>query len=136
MSNYFSGNCGCGHIKFEIATSKANIVNCHCNKCRKLNGSPFSTYFVISEKNFKISEGEEYLSSYSPSEKAVKNFCKSCGTPIFNQNMKYPSLRMVHLGVLNSLEEIKPNVNIFCESKLSWVSFNYEIANFEKEIVK
>ena len=134
MSNYLSGNCGCGYIKFEITASKANVVNCHCNKCRKLNGGSFSTYFVVSGKRFSISEGSEYLSSYSPSEKAIKNFCKNCGTPIFNQNLKYPNLKMVHLGAINTLEEIKPNVNIFCQSMLSWVSFNCKIANFENEI--
>ena len=136
MSNYYSGNCACGEIKFEIKTSKANVVNCHCNRCRKLNGSSFSTYFVVSEKRFNISEGEECLSKYSPSEKAVKHFCKKCGTPIFNQNLKYPNLKMVHLGAMNFLEEVKPNVNIFCQSRLSWVSLNEEIVNYDQEIEK
>jgi len=136
MSDNISGNCCCGHVKFEITASKANVVNCHCNKCRKMNGSSFSTFFVVSEKVFSIIEGSEYLSSYSTSEDAVKNFCKNCGSPIFNQTLKYPNLRMVHLGALNVLDEIKPNVNIFNQSKLSWVSFNCEIPSFEKEIEK
>lgn len=134
MSDCFPGNCSCGRIRFEVTAARANVVNCHCSQCRKLNGSPFSTYFVISEKNFNVSEGAEYLSSYAPSDNAVKHFCKVCGTPIFNQNLRYPRLRMVHLGTLNPPEEIKPDVNIFCQSKLSWVSFNCEITSFEKEI--
>ncbi len=136
MSNQISGNCACGQIKFEIKALKANVVNCHCNTCRKMNGSSFSTFFVISQKGFNIIEGEELLSKFSPSENAVKNFCGNCGSPIYNQNLKYPNLRMVHFGALNLKEEIKPNVNIFCQSKFSWVSFSSDIANFEKEIIK
>ncbi len=136
MSHQLSGNCGCGQVKFAIKAAKANVVNCHCNRCRKLNGSSFSTYFVVAEQGFEISEGENYLSDYSSSENARKHFCKQCGTPIYNQNLKYPNLRMVHFGAINFLEEVQPNVNIFCESILSWVALNGEIPSFEQEIKK
>ena len=134
MPHHLSGNCGCGCVKFEIKAFKANVVNCHCNTCRNLNGCSFSTYFVVSEKGFSIIEGEKSLSKFSVSENAVKHFCKNCGTPIYNQNLKYPNLRMVHLGAINLKEEIKPNVNIFCQSKFSWVSFACEIPSFGQEI--
>ncbi len=134
MSEVYSGNCACGGIQFEIEKTKANVVNCHCNKCRKLNGSSHSTYFVVSGKRFNLKEGNELLKSYSPSEQAVKNFCNNCGTPIFNMNLKYPNLKMVHYGSINFLEEIKPNINIFCQSKLSWVLIDSETANYETEI--
>ncbi len=130
----FSGHCACGEIKLEIETTKANVVNCHCNRCRKLNGSSFSTYIVVSGKRVMLTKGEEFITSYSPSEYAVKNFCKNCGTPIFNQNLKYPHLKMVHLGAVNTLEEIKPNMNIFCQSRLSWISLDETLANFDREI--
>lgn len=134
MSTKINGNCACGEIEFEIMAIKSNVVNCHCNTCRKLNGSSFSTYFVVAEKCFKIKEGEKSLTSYSPSGSAVKNFCQNCGSPIFNQNKKYPNLRMIHFGSLNFNETVNPNVNIFCQSKLPWVALNVEIPNFEKEI--
>ena len=134
MPEFYSGNCACGGIKFEIEKTKGNVVNCHCNKCRELNGGPFSTYFVVPEKRFKLIEGRELLKSYSPSEKAVKNFCGNCGTPIFNLNLKYPTLKIVYYGGINFLEEKKPNMNIFCQSKLSWVEIDTELANYEAEI--
>lgn len=134
MSKIIIGSCACGEVEFEVRAIKPNIVNCHCNMCRKLNGGSFSTYFVVAEKCFKIVSGEKSLVNYSLSESAVKNFCQKCGSPIFNQNKKYPNLRMIHFGMLNFNEPVTPKVNIFCQSKLPWVSVDLEIPNFEKEI--
>ena len=134
MSKIITGSCACGEIEFEVRAIKSNVVNCHCNTCRKLNGSSFSTYFVVAEKCFKITSGEKALTSYFPSDSVVKNFCQKCGSPLFNQNKKYPNLRMIYLGSLNCNEPVTPNVNIFCQSQLPWVLVNAEIPNFEKEI--
>ncbi len=134
MSRKILGNCACGEITFEIRALNANIVNCHCTTCRRLNGSAFSTYFVVADKCFEITTGEKLLARYSPSETAVKNFCSQCGSPVFNQNSKYPHLRMIHLGSLDMNETINPNVNIFCQSKLPWVVLDREIPCFEREI--
>ena len=134
MSNYLSGNCGCGRVKLEINAEKANIVNCHCGNCRKLSGSAFATYLVVAEKNFRIAAGAENLSNYRPSEKGVRSFCKNCGAPILVKNLRYPNLRMVPLGALHPVEKIVPKINIFCESQLSWVAFNCETTDFARGI--
>ncbi len=136
MSSHFSGSCGCGTINFEVKALRTNVVNCHCNSCRKMNGGSFSTYFVVSQKNFELTAGEDFLSCFSLTENARKHFCKICGTPVFNLNLKYPRLRMVHFGTLNLPAETTPDVNIFCQSKLPWVAFDCEMMNFKQEIEK
>lgn len=136
MQEMVSGSCGCGSVKINLNINKCNVVNCHCNTCRKLNGSAFSTYVVVSEKNFKIETGISHISKFVISKNGEKNYCNKCGTPIFNKNYKYPSLTMIHLGTLNLLQKVQPKVNIFCQSMLSWVAFKDEIASFEKEIIQ
>lgn len=134
MSIDLTGSCDCGRVKLEVDAERANIVNCHCGRCRKLSGSAFSTYLVVAEKNFRISAGKDFLSSYNPSEKGVRSFCSNCGSPVLVQNLRYPKLRMVPIGALPPIGEIIPKVNIFCESKLPWVAFNCETADFTREI--
>ena len=113
------GSCNCKTISFSSSQQIKAFVNCHCNLCRKMNGSSFSTYVVVPENEFSITG--QSLSSFKVSEHATKHFCTRCGTPIFNTNPKLAGLIIIHLGAIDSHLEISPAVNIFCESQLEWV---------------
>lgn len=67
-------------------------------------------------------------------ENARKHFCGKCGTPIFNSNPKYAGLNILHLGSLDldSFGELKPDVNIYDESKVSWLGILSSLPTFEK----
>lgn len=112
------GSCQCGNIKYSTQGNANTVVNCHCNLCRKMNGSAFSTYVVVSETAFKLTHGK--LQRVQVSENASKFFCPTCGTPIYNENPKLSGLKILYLGALVSNEDIQPRANIYCESRLSW----------------
>ncbi|WP_334020158.1 GFA family protein [Alteromonas sp. S015] len=114
------GSCNCKSISFTSSQQIKAFVNCHCNLCRKMNGSSFSTYVVVPENEFSITG--QSLSSFKVSEHATKHFCTCCGTPIFNTNPKLAGLIIIHLGAIDSHLEINPAANIFCESQLEWVN--------------
>jgi hypothetical protein len=115
-----SGACTCGSIKYHANADLRRIVNCHCNMCRKMNGSAFSSYAVIPRKLLVVS-GDENLAAYQVTNSARKHFCRECGTPIFNTNEKYPGACMIYLGTLDGSGSHLPSLNIFSESMLGWV---------------
>ncbi|WP_343210975.1 GFA family protein [Alteromonas lipotrueiana] len=124
------GSCNCKSISFTSNQEIKAVVNCHCNLCRKMNGSSFSTYVVVPEYDFSIT-GQD-LSSFKVSENATKHFCSRCGTPIFNTNPRLGGVIIVHLGAIDSQFEISPAVNIFCESQLEWVNKIDGLKRFEQ----
>ncbi len=115
------GCCCCGTIKYEIHSEVKNIVNCHCKVCRSHSGTSLSTYAVFALSDFEIVAGEEYLSCYKLTQ-ATKHFCSNCGTPIYNLNPKYSAACIIYLGTLENCDINKPQVNIWYESKLSWIN--------------
>lgn len=126
MSDIFNGSCSCGLVKFTLNTAKHSTINCHCRTCRKLNGGAFSTYVAVAQDDFTLREGGDELSRYVVTDNVDKYFCRVCGTPIYNQNKKYPGLMIVPVGALDHPEDFKPTDNIFCESKLPWVPLQDE----------
>lgn len=133
MKNAKNGRCSCQGVQFKIDLDQLKgIVNCHCNSCRSMNGSAFSTYAAVSETGFAWEDGEDLLQSYALSEKAKKYFCSRCGTPIYNANPKYPGIKIVYLGTVPDLVQMTPNANLFCESKLEWVDHLPAIQSFLK----
>lgn len=33
-----SGSCLCGQVRYEVRGALRNVINCHCNKCRRMHG--------------------------------------------------------------------------------------------------
>ena len=88
--------------------------------CRHHNGASFSTYVVLPIKALEVRNGKELISEYEVGT-GNKRFCSNCGTPLFNTNEKYPGACMIYLGTLNTVTDLLPKVNVWCESKLGWV---------------
>jgi len=125
-----TGSCNCGAIKYDVVGDIRSIVNCHCNMCRKMNGSAFSTYVIVSDDDFKLLSGG--LKTHKISEHGEKSFCGECGTPIFNSHPQYAGLKILHLGSLGDSSNLEPKVNIYCESRLDWLGHLPEVASLEQ----
>ena len=83
-----------------------------------MNGSAFSTYVVVADADFSVSG--DSLQKVQLTERASKVFCNNCGTPLFNENPKFGKIKILHLGSIDGSPELKPAVNIYCESQLEW----------------
>ena len=132
MPEKISGSCLCSRVKYTINSDVKGVGNCHCNTCKKITGGVFATIAIVAEVDLEITAGQEDLSSYQISENLNKNFCLTCGTPIFNQHKKYPGRCMVHVGSLDEPALALPAMNIFCENMLPWVKKLAELKSFEQ----
>lgn len=129
--NLLNGSCKCSLVKFQVDLDKIKaIVNCHCNQCRGMNGSAFSTYAAVSDDGLTMSCGNDHLKSYQVSTDAQKCFCANCGTPVYNLNPKYRGMKILYLGTIPDLKAFAPKANIYCESKLDWVDRINSIESF------
>ncbi len=136
MSDNVTGSCLCSAVKYIINGPIKAVANCHCNICKKTTGGVFATIAVIEESNLEIIEGQDTLTTYQVSEKAIKHFCRTCGTPIFGLHKKYPGNCMLQVGSLDDPSLVAPAINIFCESMMPWIKEIAELQCFEREPTK
>ena len=136
MDDIISGSCHCGLIGFEIKNNPKITVNCHCDDCKKRNGSAFSTYAGVAESDLVFSEGENYLKKYKVENSGEKYFCSECGSQIYNKNYRIPGLFLVFYGALSHPSNFTPAFNVFCSSKFSWVDDISKIKSFQESIQK
>ncbi len=57
-SPVYRGSCLCDGIHYEIHGDIGEIIQCHCQRCRKANGTAYATNAPISSAAFKIVQGE------------------------------------------------------------------------------
>ena len=57
----YTGSCLCGGICYEINGEIGEVIQCHCKRCRKANGTAFATNAPIQKADFKIVQGKHLL---------------------------------------------------------------------------
>ena len=136
MTTDSTGGCGCGKVRYNITGPVRVTVNCHCDSCRKFNGTPYSTYCVVTQNILDIVEGQDQISTYSAWDGGKKHVCSACGSPLYNAHKRYPGVYMVYYGSLSQNNGINPQFNIYCEDKLPWVDSISTIKSFQQSIEK
>jgi hypothetical protein len=136
MSNNITGSCHCGLISFEIRNKPQFTVNCHCDDCKKRNGSAFSTYMGVTESDLIFTKGESHLKKYKVENSGEKYFCSDCGSQIYNKNYRISGLFLVFYGALSQPSNFTPAFNVFCSKKLSWIDDINKIKSFQESIQK
>ena len=134
MENKITGSCYYGKIHFELSNNPKLVVNCHCDDCKKRNGSAFSTYIAVSENDFHLSQGENVIKQFEAENIGIKYFCTECGSPVYNNNFRLPGLSLILYGALTNPAAFKPKFNVFCSTKHTWVDYINNIPSFQETI--
>ena len=71
-----NGACHCGVVTFKVENPPLEAIRCNCSYCVRRGW--FTGYATVEE--FKITSGEDSLSSYEFGERTGTNyFCSRCG---------------------------------------------------------
>lgn len=118
--NRYTGSCLCGGLRYEIQGEIGDIVQCHCRKCRKANGTAFATNAPIQKADFKIVQGEHLLKKFQSTATTQRCFCADCGSPIISIKAETPDVYRLRIGTLDTALTQAPTQHIFVASKAEW----------------
>lgn len=116
----YTGSCLCGGIHYQIHGEIGEIVECHCQRCRKANGTAFATNALIQRADFKIVKGENLLKKFDSTPTTQRCFCSECGSPIISIKPELPDHYRLRIGTLDTAIESKPTMHIFAAYKAEW----------------
>src|SRR5580704_17485022 len=77
------GKCLCGTFQFEILGAIGEVRLCHCDLCRRGNGTAFSANARIPLERYRVIAGEDSIPEYEASPGSRRCFCSRCGSPVF-----------------------------------------------------
>ena len=116
----YAGSCLCGAIRYEVRGEIGDVVQCHCQRCRKSSGTAFATNAPIKKTDFHLVDGEQFLKIYQSTETTQRCFCSECGSPIMSIKADTPEHYRLRIGTLDTPLEQKPTMHIFVDSKAEW----------------
>ena len=74
----WTGSCSCGACRYNIELTRlTQFQHCYCNLCRKLSGSPYSTWLPINTEHFQWKRSDS-LTLVRTTPSAQRHICKKC----------------------------------------------------------
>ena len=132
MASTHQGSCLCGGIRYQVKGELGPVAWCHCNKCRKGNGTAFLTVSSINESDFALQTGANLLTEYETSPGVTRNFCSRCGSPIFGKRTTMPGILRLRLGTLDTPVDGRPALHIFVANKADWFDIHDDAPQYDE----
>lgn len=130
-----TGNCLCGDVKFQVDGKLEPIQVCHCQLCRKAQGTPFSTNIPVATPAFQILSGKKSLSQYESSPGKMRFFCNRCGSPIYSAKDSTPGFVHIRAGLLNEPLGVRPLAHFYTAFKCNWWPITDALPQFPEAFV-
>jgi hypothetical protein len=116
----YTGSCLCGGIRFRIEAELAPIELCHCQQCRKAQGTAFAANSPIRSNAFVLVSGDALLAQYESSPGKTRAFCKRCGSPIFSSRTSVPGVLRLRVGLVDGSLAAQPVAHAYVASRCNW----------------
>jgi hypothetical protein len=82
-----SGQCHCGHVKYEAQGPVVKCSYCDCQGCRRATGTLKAPFVTVRRAGFKITAGEatefRAASGVKCDAHGTWHFCPKCGAHVF-----------------------------------------------------
>jgi hypothetical protein len=122
-----SGACFCGSIEYKADVDEARVAVCHCRDCQVFSGSAFRMASAVAPQSFEFTRGTpKYFDKTADSGKVRRMaFCGDCGTHLCSvpvNSGEAGSFISLRLATASDFHHFKPAVEIFCASRVPWLS--------------
>lgn len=134
-------SCLCGQVCWEVdgplrqpdpsdPLAALAMSHCHCSRCRKAHGAPYATYLVVSERRFRITQGNDQIVRFASSPGMFRPFCGRCGS-VVPDGVPWNGLVGTPAGPFDDDPGRRPASHIFVASKAPWVTLTDDLPRFD-----
>ena len=128
------GGCGCGAVRYRVTGEPMMVHNCHCRLCQRETGSTSVVNAFFEGERVEWLSGELRESQLPGGSGAMHTVgaCAACGVAVTTW---YPRLGRLSValraGSFDDPGSVTPDVVIFTESAMPWVTLPEGIPHFE-----
>lgn len=99
MSEWLSGGCHCGAVRFAVRAAKLEALDCNCSICRKKG----FLHLIVPPEDFRLEKGADCLGEYRFNTQTARHtFCKTCGIHPFYEPRSHPGWVDVNVRALDT----------------------------------
>ena len=130
---HIKGGCLCGRVRYSADTEPIFIGLCHCTDCQHFTGSAFATVMGLPAPALKITGTLKTFTKSGDTGKPMhRRFCPEGGSGILDEGDALPGGVMVIVGTLDDRSWVKPQSEVYCDSRQPWVQLHGELRQFAR----
>lgn len=119
MTPPITGHCLCGATRFHADAAPLWQAHCHCESCRRACSAPFTSFFGISDGNWKW-QGQT-PATYASSQGVWRDFCATCGSQMAYRSTRFPGEIHFYAALLDDPASYEPTSHVHAAEMLSWL---------------
>lgn len=113
------GRCLCGKVALEISVPARWAWHDHTAASRRAHGAAYATYVGCYKSRARIVEGEKHIARFEVA-KAVRSFCKRCGTPLMYERAHAPEMVNIPRALFDTRTGREPLYHVGIEQLQEW----------------
>ncbi|MFZ9038778.1 MAG: GFA family protein [Gammaproteobacteria bacterium] len=125
-----SGGCLCGGVRYEITGPRRDIINCHCENCRRTHGH-VAAYTSVSQSDLKLIDQQTLCWYHDQSPDTYRGFCNRCGASLFWDARDGRAKISVAAGSLDSTAGLKTIGHVFVGEAGQYYKIDDDLPRFE-----
>ncbi len=130
---HLQGGCLCGKVRYSAEAEPVFSGVCHCTDCQKFTGSAFSTVVGIPKDAITLTGTTKTFTKNGDSGKPIhRHFCPECGSAVMDEAEMMPGIVMINTGTLDDPSQVKPAMQIYCDSAQPWAQLGGDTKSFPK----
>jgi hypothetical protein len=126
------GGCACGAVRYRLASEPLIVHCCHCLNCQRQTGSAFVVNLLIEADRVEVLAGEPQPVEVPRDDGTMQRIhrCQACQVAVYSDYGR-PEILFVRGGTLDEPREITPDVHIYTQSKVAWVTLPDDTPAFD-----
>jgi len=125
-----NGGCLCGQVRYQITGPRRDIINCHCQNCRRTHGH-VAAYTSVDKKDLLLI-GQQSLKWYHDrSPDTYRGFCSECGASLFWDAKDENNKMAVSAGTLDAGHGLKTIGHIYVGEAGDYYEISDNLPQFE-----
>lgn len=119
------GGCLCGAVRYSASAPPLIQAVCHCRNCQRQAGSGWSMIVGVPAASLQVSgELKTYHDRGESGGDVRRQFCPTCGSPLFSHVGSSPDLVFIKAGTLDDTSRFAPQVQVWTDSKQHWIDIH------------
>ena len=116
------GGCQCKKHRYKITAPPLTLYACHCTDCQTQSSSAFGMSMPVYRSDLvcDMSELGTWVRSAASGRQVRARFCLSCGTRLFHEPSRNPTIVNVKPGTLDDTTWIRPIGHLWVASAQPW----------------
>ena len=117
-----TGGCLCGAVRYAFTGEPLMQAVCHCKNCQRQAGSGWSMLIMLPEPAVRITgEVTTYTDHGESGGEVLRQFCPTCGSPLFSRVPAQPGVIFIKAGTLDDTSGFTPQMQFWTDSKQDWI---------------